>query len=157
MNFATADLIDRDETLPSCDLQFRIFGKRRSMHGPISTISCFQDNALVKQRLSEPGEGRVLVIDGRGSLGSALVGDVIAGLGMGNGWTGLVVNGAIRDSALLDKMDFCVKALGTNPRKSTKLAEGAIDIAVSFGGVTFRPGEFLYSDEDGIVTSASPF
>ncbi len=154
MTFATADLIDIDENLPSCDLQFRSFGKRKAVQGQIATVSCFEDNALVRKVLSEPGHGRVLVIDGRGSLRCALVGDVVAGLGADNGWAGIVVNGAVRDGELLDAMDFAVKALGTNPRKSSKTAEGAIDIPVAFGGIIFRPGDFLYSDRDGIVVSA---
>ncbi len=152
----TADLIDIDESLPSCDLQFRLFGRRRSFSGTIATVKCFEDNALIKTRLSEPGRGRVLVVDGGASLGCALVGDVIAGLGMENGWAGVVVYGAVRDGDLLAEMDFCVKALGTNPKKSSKTAAGSVDIPVAFGGVVFRPGEHLYSDADGIVTSPAP-
>lgn len=153
----TADLIDLDETLPSCNVQFQTYGRKRDMSGAISTIACHEDNALIKRRLSEPGNGRVLVIDGGGSLRCALIGDVIAGLGAENGWAGVVVYGAVRDADLLDEMDFCVKALGTNPRKSGKTAEGSVDIPVSFGDVTFRPGEYVYSDRDGIVIAQQPF
>ena len=106
--------------------------------------------------LSEPGHGHVLVIDGGGSLHSALVGDVVAGLGVSNGWSGIVVNGAIRDSAAMSGLDFGVKALGTNPRKSTKTGAGAVDQPVGFGGVVFTPGHSLYADEDGIVVRAEP-
>lgn len=154
--FTTADLIDLDENLPSCELQFRIFGRRRKVSGRIATVGCFEDNALIKQQLSQPGEGRVLVVDGQGSLRCALVGDVIAGLGASNGWAGVVVNGAVRDSDLLDPMDFHLKALGTNPSKSSKTAKGTVDEPVAFGGVLFRPGDYLYSDGDGIVVSAQP-
>ena len=152
MDFSTADLVDEHgEALQSCDLQLRQFGGRGRFHGPIRTVACFQDNALVKRVLSEPGEGSVLVVDGGGSLHTALVGDLIAGLAQANGWAGLVVHGAVRDVEALGRLDIGVKALGANPRKSAKLAAGQVDVPVSFGGVTFRPGEHLYSDEDGVV------
>jgi regulator of ribonuclease activity A len=126
MDFRTADLVDEHgEALQSCDLQLRQFGGRRRFHGPIRTVACFQDNALV--------------------------GDLIAGLAQANGWAGLVVNGAVRDVEALGDLDLGIKALGSNPRKSAKLAAGQVDVPVSFGGVTFRPGEHLYSDEDGVV------
>ena len=94
------------------------------------------------------------VIDGDGSLHSALVGDVIAGLGVENGWAGLIINGAVRDAATLRTLDIGIKALGTNPRKSTKTGEGVRDVAVEFGGVMFVPGHIAYSDDDGIVVVA---
>ncbi len=151
---ATADLVDAHETLvQSCDLQFRDFGGRARFHGRVRTVRCHKDNALLKRILSEPGEGCVLVIDGGGSLHCALVGDVIAGLGVANGWAGVVVHGAIRDSIAIGGLDLGVKALGTNPRKSTKTSAGEADIPVEFGGVTFNPGAYLYSDEDGILVS----
>jgi regulator of ribonuclease activity A len=105
--------------------------------------------------LSEPGHGGVLVIDGDGSLHTALVGDLIAGLAVENGWAGLIVHGAVRDAAALRTMDIGIKALGTNPRKGTKTGEGHRDVAVTFGGVTFVPGEIAYCDDDGIVVVAS--
>lgn len=148
----TADLVDEiGEAVRSCDTQFRDLGGRTEFFGPISTVRCFQDNALLKSVLGEPGEGRVLVIDGEGSLHTALVGDVIAELGRSNGWAGIVVNGAIRDSALVRQMDFGCKALGTNPRKSSKIGAGERDVIVNLGGVDFVPGEVLYADSDGIV------
>jgi regulator of ribonuclease activity A len=152
MEFRTADLVDEHgEALQSCDLQLRQFGGRRRFHGPIRTVACFQDNALVKKVLSEPGEGAVLVVDGGGSLHTALVGDLIAGLAQANGWAGLVVHGAVRDTEALGGLAIGIKALGSNPRKSAKLATGQVDVPVHFGGVSFRPGEHLYSDEDGVV------
>jgi regulator of ribonuclease activity A len=152
MDISTADLVDQHgEALQSCDLQLRQFGGRRRFHGPIRTVACFQDNALIKKLLSEPGDGAVLVVDGDGSLHTALVGDLIAGLAEANGWAGLVVNGAVRDVAALAGLDIGIKALGSNPRKSAKLGAGQVDVPVAFGGVTFRPGEHLYSDEDGVV------
>jgi regulator of ribonuclease activity A len=114
-------------------------------------VACLQDNALVKTVLSEPGNAAVLVVDGQGSLHTALVGDLIAGLARDNGWAGLVVNGAVRDTEELAGLDIGIKALGSNPRKSAKLAAGQVDVPVRFGGVTFRPGQHLYSDEDGVV------
>jgi regulator of ribonuclease activity A len=114
-------------------------------------VRCFQDNALLKSVLSEPGHGGVLVIDGDASLHTALVGDVIAGLAAENGWAGLIVNGAVRDVSTLRTIDLGIKALGSNPRKGSKTGEGDRDVAVTFGGVTFVPGEVAYCDDDGIV------
>ena len=152
---ATADLVDDiGPDVRSCDLQFTQYGGRSQFAGPITTVRCFEDNALLKSVLSEPSEGAVLVIDGDGSLHSALVGDVIAGLGVQNGWAGLIVNGAVRDAATLRTLDIGIKALGANPRKSTKTGAGRRDVAVEFGGVVFAPGELAYSDDDGIVVVA---
>jgi regulator of ribonuclease activity A len=149
---ATADLVDEiGADVRSCDLQFGQYGGRSQFAGPIATVRCFQDNALLKSMLSEPGDGGVLVIDGDGSLHSALVGDVLAGLGRDNGWAGLIINGAVRDASTLRTLDIGIKALGSNPRKSTKNGDGQRDVAVEFGGVVFVPGEIAYSDEDGIV------
>ncbi len=148
----TADLVDSiGPYARSCDLQFRQFGGRREFAGPISTVRCFQDNGLLKSVLSQPGAGGVLVIDGGGSLHAALVGDVIAELARSNGWAGLVINGAVRDAAALRGIDIGIKALGTNPRKSTKTGDGKRDVEISLGGVTFLPGEVAYCDDDGIV------
>ncbi len=151
----TADLVDEiGDDVRSCDVQFGQFGGRPEFAGPIRTVRCFQDNALLKSVLSGPGDGGVLVIDGGGSLHTALVGDVIAELARSNGWAGLIVNGAVRDAATLRTLDIGIKALGTNPRKSTKTGAGERDVAVSLGGVEFRPGEVAYSDDDGIVVVA---
>ncbi|BBW99795.1 S-adenosylmethionine--2-demethylmenaquinone methyltransferase [Mycolicibacterium moriokaense] len=148
----TADLVDEiGPDVRSCDLQLRQFGGRSQFAGPITTVQCFEDNALLKSVLSEPSDGGVLVIDGDGSVHSALVGDVIAGLGVDNGWAGLIINGAVRDSSTLRTLDIGIKALGTNPRKSTKTGAGVRDTAVEFGGVVFVPGHVAYSDDDGIV------
>ncbi len=148
----TADLVDDiGPDVRSCDLQLRQFGGRRAFAGRISTVRCFQDNALLKSVLSEPGDGGVLVIDGAGSVHAALVGDVIAELGRSNGWSGLIINGAVRDASTLATLDIGIKAVGTNPRKSTKSGAGERDVPVTFGGVTFVPGEIAHSDDDGIV------
>jgi regulator of ribonuclease activity A len=118
-------------------------------------VRSFEDNALLKSVLSEPGDGAVLVIDGAGSLHTALVGDVIAGLGQSNGWAGIIVNGAVRDAATLRTLDIGIKALGTNPRKSAKTGQGERDVVVELGGILFVPGDIAYSDDDGIVVVAA--
>lgn len=152
----TADLVDSiGPDVRSCDTQFRQLGGRAEFAGPISTVRCFEDNALLKSVLSEPGDGGILVIDGAGSLHTALVGDVIAELARSNGWAGLIINGAVRDSAALRGMDIGIKALGTNPRKSTKTGAGERDVEITLGGVTFVPGDIAYSDDDGIVIVAT--
>ena len=152
----TADLVDDiGPEVRSCDVQFRQFGSRTQFAGPITTVRCVQDNALLKSVLSTPGGGGVLVIDGDGSLHSALVGDVIADLAHTNGWAGLIVHGAVRDAAALRGMDLGIKALGTNPRKSSKTGAGERDVTVSFGGVEFVPGDIAYSDDDGIIVVAA--
>lgn len=152
---ATADLVDEiGADVHSCDLQFAQYGGRLQFAGPIATVRCFEDNALLKAVLSEPGNGRVLVVDGGGSLHSALVGDVIAELARSNGWSGLILHGAVRDAATLRTLDIGIKALGTNPRKSSKTGAGERDVTVGFGGVNFAPGDTAVSDEDGIVVVA---
>jgi regulator of ribonuclease activity A len=121
--------------------------------GRVRTLKTFEDNALIKQTLSAPGAGAVLVIDGYASMRCALVGDIIAGLAVQNGWAGLLIWGVVRDSVALGKLDLGIKALGTNPWKSSKQGAGAVDVPVSFGAVEFRPGDWLYSDEDGVLVS----
>ena len=149
---STADLVDGlGEDVRSCDLQLRQLGGQARFAGPVRTVRCRADNALVKQVLSTPGAGGVLVVDGGGWLHSALVGDLIAGAAVDNGWSGLVVNGAVRDSAALAGLRLGVKALGTNPRRSRKEGAGQVDVPVGFGGVVFAPGDWVFSDEDGIL------
>ncbi|WP_159944228.1 MULTISPECIES: ribonuclease E activity regulator RraA [unclassified Nocardiopsis] len=154
-NFSTADLIDdHGDTLRSCSTQFRQYGGRTVFSGRIRTVRCHEDNGLVKQVLNTPGEGAVLVVDGGGSLRSALMGDMIAEAAVANGWAGAVIHGAVRDTVALGRLDLGIKALGSNPRKSLKDAAGRLDVPVTFGDVTFVPGEWLYSDEDGVVVNA---
>jgi regulator of ribonuclease activity A len=152
MSVNTADLYDElGEDIQSLPLQLRSFGGRSAFHGPIRTVQCFEDNALVKATLSTPGYGSVLVVDGGGSVGRALMGDIIAEIAVANGWAGVVINGVIRDQNAINQLPLGVKALGTNPRKSTKEGTGEVDLPVVFGGVTFKVGAHLYSDEDGIL------
>ena len=156
MAFLTADLIDaHGDQLQSCAVQFRQFGRRRMFHGPIRTIRTLEDNALIKQMLATPGLGAVLVVDGGASLRTALLGDVLAGSALRNGWAGIIIHGAVRDVVALGQLDLGIKALGSNPRKSAKLGTGAADCPVEFGGVRFAPGLWLYSDDDGIVVSSA--
>lgn len=148
----TADLIDDfQEELQSCEIQFRNYGNKTEFHGPCRTVKCKHDNQLVKKTLSERGDGHILVVDGEGSLSTALMGDLIAAKAFENGWAGVVINGAIRDTAAIGKIDIGVKAIGSNPMKSSKKGLGEVDIEVSFGGVSIAPGDWLYSDEDGVV------
>ncbi|MFE9200840.1 ribonuclease E activity regulator RraA [Micromonospora sp. NPDC007230] len=148
----TADLYDRyGETLGSCDTQLRQFGGVPAFGGPAVTVRCFEDNALVKSIVAEPGEGRVLVVDGGGSVHTALMGDLIAGTAAENGWAGVVINGAVRDVAALRTLPIGIKALGTNPRKSAKTGAGERDVPVFFGNCVFAPGAHVYSDDDGVV------
>lgn len=152
MTESTADLYDRlGEALQSLPLQLRSFGGRAAFSGPVRTVRCFEDNVVLKSVLETPGDGAVLVVEGGGSLDRALMGDMIAGLAVTNGWAGVVIHGAIRDSADIARLPLGVKALGTNPRKSTKEGVGEIDVEVAFGGVVFRPGARLVADEDGIL------
>ena len=154
-SFATADLCDaHGARCSSCELPFRQFGARRAFAGKIRTIRCRADNALVRRLLETTSSGEVLVVDGGGFLGAALLGDQLAALGVKNGWSGVVIHGAVRDSVALAAMDFGVKALGTNPKKAEKVGTGDIGVAVEFGGVKFAPGHWLYSDDDGILVSA---
>jgi regulator of ribonuclease activity A len=152
VDFATADLIDDyEDELAGCSTQFRSYGAVPRFAGPIETLRCLEDNALVRSTLATPGEGRVLVVDGGGSLRRALVGDMIAGSAVAQGWAGIVINGAVRDVVALAALELGVKALGSNPRRSAKEGTGETGVPVSFGEAEFRPGMWLYSDEDGIV------
>lgn len=149
---STADLYDEHgEKLGSCDTQFRQYGAVTSFSGPAVTVRCFQDNALLKSILSEPGAGRVLVVDGGASVHTALMGDLIAGLAVTNGWSGVIINGAVRDVAALRGLPVGIKALGSNPRKSGKTGAGDRDVPLEFGNCTFTPGAQIHSDDDGVV------
>jgi regulator of ribonuclease activity A len=154
---STADLADEQgDGVHSCQTQFRNFGGRRVFEGRISTVRCFEDNVVLGSVLEQPGEGRVLVVDGGASLRVALLGDRIAGIAAAAGWQGIVINGAVRDVAVLATLDIGVKALGSNPRRSAKTGAGSAGIAVTFGEVTFAPGEHLVADDDGIIVLEEP-
>ena len=152
--FSTADLYDEyGENLQVATPVLNDYGGRKIFSGPISTVKVFEDNSLVRAALEESGDGKVLVVDGGSSLRCALLGDMLADLGKTNNWSGVIVNGCIRDSAVIATIDFGVKALDTNPRKSVKKGVGERDIPISFADVTFNPGDYIYADTDGIIIS----
>jgi regulator of ribonuclease activity A len=152
VDFATADLIDEfGDELTGCSTQFRSYGGRARFCGAVETVRCLEDNALVKDVLATQGSGRVLVVDGAGSLRTALMGDMIAASAVAHGWSGVVINGAVRDVVALRDLDLGVKALGSNPRKSAKNGLGETGVPVAFGEAEIHPGMWLYGDEDGIV------
>jgi regulator of ribonuclease activity A len=153
----TADLCDEHgERVQVCEPIFLAYGGRKSFHGPVSTVRCFEDNSRVKEAVEGPGEGRVLVVDGGGSRRRALLGDKLGEAAVRNGWAGVIVHGCIRDSAELGRIDLGIRALGTIPLRSDKRGEGERDVPVRFAGVTFRPGEFVYVDEDGVIVADGP-
>ena len=154
---ATTDLYDDfEDSCETCAVQFRDFGGRSRFFGRIRTVKCFHDNVLFRQLLNEPGDGGVIVVDGGGSTAIALMGDMLAARARDNGWSGVIINGAIRDSVEIAAIDLGVKALGVNPAKSAKKGEGETDVELEFGDICFRPGEWVYCDEDGVLISPDP-
>ena len=156
MDLLTTDLCDaHEDKVRVVEPMFSSFGGRAAFFGSIATLKLFEDNSLVRKALESPGESRVLVIDGGGSLRRALVGDQLAALAIKNAWAGMLVYGCIRDSRAIGAMDIGLFAVDTHPMKTVKKNVGEADIPVSFGGVTFTPGEWLYADEDGVIVSAT--
>lgn len=154
MAFHTTDLSDQLNAAAQVAAPlFRDFGKHTHFRGPISTVKCFEDNSLVREALEEPGEGRVLVVDGGGSMRCALLGDMLARLGVENGWSGVLVYGCIRDSEVIAETEIGVKGMATHPRKSVKRGAGERDVPVRFADVSFVPGHYLYADPDGILVT----
>lgn len=157
MDFLTADLCDEfSDRLQILAPGYASFGGHARFAGRIATLKVFEDNSRVREMLSEPGEGRVLVVDGGGSRRCALVGHQLGALAVRNGWAGIVVYGCIRDSVALGLLPLGVRALATHPLKSVKNGVGERELAVTFDGATFRPGDWLYADEDGVITSPDP-
>jgi regulator of ribonuclease activity A len=159
--FATCDLCDEHKN--DTDGAFRVlpplfkdYGGRLKFAGPVSTVKCFEDNTLVKAAVDSPGQGRVLVVDGGGSLRRALVGGNLGKAAARNGWAGVVVYGCVRDSAELAACDVGIRALALMPLPTEKRNEGQNDVAVQIEGVWIRPGDWLYADEDGIVVMDKP-
>lgn len=132
---------------------FTDFGGRVQFHGPVTTIKCFEDNSQVRPAVESPGNGRVLVIDGNGSLRTSLVGGVLAGTAAKNGWAGIVIFGALRDVAELKELDLGIKAIAACPQSSAKKGAGERDVAVTFAGQTIKPGDYIYADGDGIIVA----
>lgn len=156
VTWTTSDLYDAHEGDPTIQVlegSFLALGRRHRFCGPISTLRVLDDNPLVKAALGEPGEGRVLVVDGQASLRAALVGDRLAKMASDHGWAGIVVNGCVRDRVGIDALDIGVRCLGTTPRRSAKEGRGDRDVEVLFAAARFTPGAWLYADEDGILVS----
>lgn len=156
IEFTTADLSDEHPGVQVGAPVLASYGGIASFGGRIETVSCFEDNSIVREVIESPGEGRVLVVDGGGSLRCALVGDQVAADALENGWAGIVVNGCVRDSAALAELDIAILALDTHPRASSKRGEGRRGETVRFAGIEFIPGSWLYADDDGVVVSAGP-
>ena len=156
MPIVTCDISDAyPGDVAVCEVQFRHFGQRRAFAGACETLRV-RDHNLVRETVALPGEGRILVVDGGGSLAAGLMGDQLAELARANGWQGAVIFGAIRDSAVIDGMQFGVKALGTTARRSPVEHGGERSVPVSFGGVIFRPGDWVYADADAVIVSVRP-
>lgn len=159
--FKTPDLLDANEELTHSGAirvvapMFQRYGARPAFCGRIVTLKVFEDNSLVREAVGEAGKDKVLVVDGGGSLRCALLGDQLAILAHKNHWEGIIVYGCLRDSGDINLIDIGVRALNTMPLKSIKKGAGDRNINVSFGGVTFKPGEWIYADEDGIIVSSS--
>ena len=152
MKFTVPDICD--DFLPELQVLeplFTAYGGRQKFHGEIVTIKCFEDNSLVKQTLGTDGHGKVLVVDGGGSLRCALLGDMLGDMAVENGWQGVLINGCVRDVEILKTIDLGVSALNCHPLKSNKRNEGQLNEPVRFAGVDFEPGQYLYADENGII------
>jgi regulator of ribonuclease activity A len=152
MTFTTTDLSDAHPEAQVCDPVFQAFGGRRVFSGPITTLKVFEDNSMVREIVQTPGEGRVLVVDGGGSLRCGLLGGNLAVAAARNGWAGVVINGCARDADEIDAEQIGVRALALHPRRSERgLHSGQAGIPVHFAGVTFREGEWLLADRDGVL------
>ncbi|MCV0425400.1 MAG: ribonuclease E activity regulator RraA [Roseibium sp.] len=157
-SFTTSDLNDAHPgKVQFVNLPFRDFGAKRKFCGKIRTAVMVEDTRLVQETLfSSAGDAGVIVLDGGGSIRTALLGDMMAERLIGNGWAGIIINGAVRDCHLLADLDIGVKALATSPIRSGKTGSGAIDVPVAFGGVFFEPGNFVYCDGDGVLVANEP-
>lgn len=161
MRTTTCDICDTHEdklvdgSLTVLATVFRSFGKRQRFAGPARTLKVFEDNVLVRAALETPGEGSVLVVDGGGSLRCALVGGNLGKLAEQNGWAGILVNGCVRDSVELSACDVGIRALATHPRRSVRKGAGERDLVVDVAGVSIRPGDWIYADEDGVLVSTA--
>lgn len=154
MSYSVPDICDDfiDE-ISVLDPLFSDFGGKRRFSGEVVTIKCFEDNSLVRDAVRREGRGRVLVVDGGGSLRRALLGDMLAASAAENGWQGLLINGCVRDVEILETIDLGVKALNSHPVKTDKRGEGQLDISVTVAGATIRPGHYLYADANGVVVA----
>jgi len=154
MNFTVPDICDEYiSQIQVLEPLFKPYGGRLKFRGEIVTIKCFEDNSLVKETLATDGGGKVMVVDGGGSLRCALLGDILGAMAEKNAWEGLLIYGCVRDVEFLKSIDIGVSALNCYPLKSNKRNEGQLNIPVRFAGVDFEPGQYLYADENGIVVS----
>ena len=151
----TTDLCDACDDAQACAVLFQSYGLRRAFTGPMRTLRIHEDIALMRDTVSQAGQGQVLVIDGGGSVARALFGDVMAELASRNGWAGLVIHGVVRDAVELNTIDIGVKALGTVPKRGSRTGAGERDVPVHFGGVTFTPGDHVVVDADGVIVLPS--
>ncbi|HAD10735.1 MAG TPA: putative 4-hydroxy-4-methyl-2-oxoglutarate aldolase [Porticoccaceae bacterium] len=155
MTDITPDLCDENpELVRVLEPMLSNYGGREAFGGEIVTVKCFEDNSLVKEYLGTPGQGKVMVVDGGASLRKALLGDMIAESAVKNGWQGVIIYGCIRDVSTLSTLDLGVQALATVPLKTDKRGIGDYNIPVTFGGVTFIPGEYVYADSNGVVVAS---
>src|SRR5699024_10191536 len=153
--FYTSDIYDDfEEEVASLDLQLQSLGQHRQFHGRIRTVKCLHDNGLVTAIADAPGNGQVLVVDGGGSLHTALMGGNVAKAFADNGWAGVIIHGAVRDRHEIAELPLGVKALGSNPRKSAKKNIGIRDVSITLHNVEFVPGAMVYADEDGVIVDA---
>lgn len=157
MEYITPDLCDAyPEQVRVMEPMVHNFGGRDSFGGEIVTIKCFEDNSRIKELAGTNGKGKVMVVDGGASLRRALLGDMIAENAAKNGWEGIIINGCIRDVDAIASIDLGVQALAAIPLKTDRRGIGDLNVPVSFGGVTFNPGEHVYADNNGVVVSAEP-
>lgn len=155
MIMKTADLCDEyGKELEICQLELKSYGKKKYFSGKISTVRVFEDNVLVKKALETIPEGHVLIVDGGGSKRCALLGDRLGDIAVSRKLAGIIINGCVRDVSDLAELEVGILALGSNPLKSEKKGKGDSDISVTFGGVTWNPGEYVYADEDGVIVSS---
>jgi regulator of ribonuclease activity A len=154
MTYSVPDICDEfPEEISVLEPLFSNFGGRQRFSGEIITIRCFEDNSLLRDVVRNEGRGRVIVVDGGGSLRRALLGDMLAAIAQENGWQGIVINGCVRDVEILETIDLGVKALNCHPVKTDKRGEGQLNVPVSFAGVHFRPGQYLYTDKNGTAVA----
>lgn len=153
--FSTPDLCDANEgQVRALEPGLRNFGGRHAFYGAVVTIKCYEDNSLVKSQAATPGHNRVMIVDGGGSRRRALVGDMIAGNALANGWAGLIIWGSVRDVDALAELDLGVMALGATPIRSEKQGHGELDTSIRVGGVHFSSGDWVYADNNGVIVSA---
>ena len=154
MQYVTPDLCDAYPEVAVVEPMFANFGGRDSFGGQIVTVKCFEDNSVVKAQVDQPGKGKVMVVDGGGSMRRAMLGDMLAAKAAENGWEGIIIYGCVRDVDVLAEIDLGVQALGSHPMKTEKRDIGDLNVEVSFGGVTFHPGDYVYADNNGIIVAS---